>query len=178
VAKHTHLLRKRRTREHIIADLSANHVERHVLLCGFSVEYIRRDYGVDLLLFTYDDSGHPEPGLVQVQLKATDKLRRIAKRKAIALRVDRRDLALWLDQVDPVILVEYDARRDVAYWLHVQDYFRRRPRFSLERAGETVTVRIPITNVVDRKAVRRFARIKERVRLRLRSRREEVDDPK
>jgi hypothetical protein len=30
--------KKRRTREHVIADLSANHVERHALLCGYSVE--------------------------------------------------------------------------------------------------------------------------------------------
>jgi hypothetical protein len=29
------LPRKRRTREHVIADLAVNHVERHALLCGF-----------------------------------------------------------------------------------------------------------------------------------------------
>jgi hypothetical protein len=41
--------RKRRTREHVIADLSVNHVERQALLCGFSVERIRVDYGIDLI---------------------------------------------------------------------------------------------------------------------------------
>lgn len=30
-------MRKRRTREHVIADLSVNHVERLVLLCGWTV---------------------------------------------------------------------------------------------------------------------------------------------
>src|SRR5262249_34564309 len=49
--------RKRRTREHVIADLSANHVERHALLCGFSVERIRLDYGIDLIIHTYNRSG-------------------------------------------------------------------------------------------------------------------------
>jgi hypothetical protein len=31
-------MRKRRTREHVIADLSVNHVERLVLRCGWTVE--------------------------------------------------------------------------------------------------------------------------------------------
>ena len=30
--------RKRRTREHVIADLSVNHVERQALLCGYAIE--------------------------------------------------------------------------------------------------------------------------------------------
>ena len=38
----------------MIADLSANHVEKQALLCGFSVERVRHDYGIDLILFTYD----------------------------------------------------------------------------------------------------------------------------
>jgi hypothetical protein len=43
--------RKVRTREHIIADLAINHVERQVLLCGYSVERIEHDYGIDLVTF-------------------------------------------------------------------------------------------------------------------------------
>ncbi len=38
---------KRRTREHVIADLSTNHVERHALLCGLSVERRVHDCGAD-----------------------------------------------------------------------------------------------------------------------------------
>ena len=52
--------RKRRTREHVIADLSANHVEKQALLCGFSVERVRHDYGIDLIWFTYDEHGEVE----------------------------------------------------------------------------------------------------------------------
>jgi hypothetical protein len=37
------LPRKRRTREHVIADLSVNHVERFALLCGFVSEHMRYD---------------------------------------------------------------------------------------------------------------------------------------
>ena len=30
--------KKKRTRGHMIADLSVNHVEKHALLCGFAVQ--------------------------------------------------------------------------------------------------------------------------------------------
>ncbi len=56
--------KKRRTREHVIADLSANHVERHALLCGFSVERVTHDYGIDLWIATYNRAGEIENGQI------------------------------------------------------------------------------------------------------------------
>jgi hypothetical protein len=47
-------MRKRRTREHVIADLRVNHVERLVLRCGWTVERTRYDYGLDLDMHTYN----------------------------------------------------------------------------------------------------------------------------
>ena len=41
-------LRKRRTRAHVIADLSINLIERCALERGFAVERFRADYGIDL----------------------------------------------------------------------------------------------------------------------------------
>jgi hypothetical protein len=41
-------MRKRRTRAHIIADLSVHRVEGFVLRCGWTVERTRFDYGIDL----------------------------------------------------------------------------------------------------------------------------------
>ncbi|MBL8867481.1 MAG: hypothetical protein JNK93_18130, partial [Planctomycetia bacterium] len=38
--------RKRRTREHVIADMSANFVERKVLECGHVLEIRTKDYGL------------------------------------------------------------------------------------------------------------------------------------
>ena len=70
------LPRKRRTREHIIADLSVNHVERHVLLCGYVIERIRHDYGIDVAIYTFNKKGEVEDDRILVQLKATDQLRR------------------------------------------------------------------------------------------------------
>jgi hypothetical protein len=153
--------RKRRTREHVIADLSANHVEKQALLCGFSVERVRHDYGIDLILFTYDQHGEVESGKIFLQLKATDRVQVVVKGKFLAYRLDRADLSSWLSEFQPVILVVYDAPADRAYWLYVQAYFEKLPGFNLNRARETVTVRVPTTNILGPETIRTFARYRD-----------------
>lgn len=152
--------RKRRTREHVIADLSMNLVERLALLCWFTVERVRGDYGYDLLLFTYDVDGHPEEGLVLIQTKATDHLHVSRKRNAVVFRVELADLRHWLSEYAPVILVVYDAKADVAYWVHVQDYFKHEPNQPLLKIRGTKTIYLPLTQRLDVAAVRNIARIK------------------
>jgi hypothetical protein len=82
-------------------------------------------------------------------------------------RVDRRDLVLWTAQPWPVILIVYDAKKHVAYWLYVQSYFRKRKEFNLFMAGKTVTVQVPTQNVVNPKAMQRFARFRDRMILQM-----------
>lgn len=67
------MTRKRRTRQHIIADLSVNHIERFVLLNGYSTERVNCDYGIDLIIFTYDANGEIENGQIFVQLLVTSR---------------------------------------------------------------------------------------------------------
>jgi hypothetical protein len=81
-------MRKRRTREHVIADLSVNHLERLVLRCGWTVERTRYDYGIDLNMATYSADGEVENDFVSFQLKATDSLKRLSDGTAIAVRLD------------------------------------------------------------------------------------------
>jgi hypothetical protein len=95
-------MRKRRTREHIITDLGVNQVERFVLRCGWTVERTRHDYGVDLLMETYNEAGEVENGRIVFQLKATDHPRQSSDGSALSATADR------------------------AHWLYVQDYFRSR----------------------------------------------------
>jgi hypothetical protein len=167
--------RKRRTREHVIADLSANHVERYALLCGFSVERIRLDYGIDLIVHTYSGAGEVENGRILFQLKATDRLRLSSEGRAVSCRLERADLSHWLREPMPVILALYDARASMAYWLYVQAYFERQVGFDLSRAGTQVTVTIPCANVLDRKAMRRIARHKQVILTQLKGRIHHVD---
>jgi len=157
------LVRKRRTRGHVIADLSVNHAERHALLCGFSTERVQHDYGADLIIYTYDVMGEVENGQIYIQLKATDALNVLRDQQMIAFPVRRSDLELCLREPMPYILVLYDAQSDIAYWLYVQAYFERRHGFSLDQMGHTVTVRIPKFNVLDEAVVKQFARLKNDV---------------
>lgn len=154
------MVRKRRTRNHIIADLSANHVEKQVLLCGYAVERVVHDYGVDLLLYTYTEEGEVENETVKIQLKATDNLPLLKDAETIAFPIARADLEYWLGEWQPVILIVYDAQVDAAYWLYVQAYFQQRPDGARSLFGETVTVYLNKRDVVNTEAIRRFARYK------------------
>lgn len=73
--------KRRRTRQHVIADLSVNHVEYFALQCGYSIERIESDYGYDLQIYSYDKYGELENGVVYVQLKATDHIERYTREK-------------------------------------------------------------------------------------------------
>jgi Domain of unknown function (DUF4365) len=157
------LVKKKRPRQHVIADLSVNHVERYVLLCGFSVERIEHDYGIDLVIFTYDVNGEIENGQIYVQLKATDALRRIGDGSSIAFSLQRSDLELWLQEPMPWILIVYDAQANLAYWLYIQAYFERQFGFNLTQGGETVTVYLLTGNILSQEAIHQFARYKENV---------------
>lgn len=155
--------RKRRTREHVIADLGVNHVERHALLCGFVVERVIHDYGIDLEVFAFNKKGEIQEGKVLLQVKASDHLKIRPGQASFAFRIERRDLMLWLAQPMPVILIVFDVPRDVAYWLYIQSYFRRLKDFNLFAAGRTITVQIPAANVVTTSSMRRFATFRDRV---------------
>ena len=152
--------RKRRTREHVIADLSVNHVERHVLRCGFAVERVRNDYGIDLELFFFDAAGHWKNGRALIQLKATDHPLRPRDGSALAVRLDRRDVLFWREETGPVILVVYDAPADRAYWLHLQPYLEQRMA-TVPSTAASVTVHVPATNVVDPAAIRAFEKLSD-----------------
>jgi hypothetical protein len=150
-------MKKRRTREHVVADLSVNHVERIVLRCGWTVERTRHDYGIDLYMNTYSPDGQVENGRVLFQLKSTDSLKVSADGSTIPIRLEWRDLLFWLNEPTPIILVQYDAQQERGYWLYVQAYFRGQQWAERIGPATTVTVHIPVGNVLDEAAVRRFA---------------------
>ena len=156
--KRKNAARKRRTREHVIADLGVHHVEGPILRCGFTVERIIHDSGLDLYMTTYNAAGEAASDWILLQVKATEHLKRTANGANVIFRIERVDLNRWLAETYPVILIVYDAQADLAYWLYVQAHFasQREPA----GAGQKVTVRIPAVNVLDEAAVRLFAAAK------------------
>jgi hypothetical protein len=154
---------KRRTREHVIADLSVNHVERQALLCGFSVQRIGPDYGYDLLVFTFDANGEPENGDIRLQLKATERLQLQRRRATYPFAVEMVDLRHWKGEVSPVILVLYEAETDQAYWLHVQDYLKEQVTYKVDWAQRTLTVQVPRDNLLDEAGFAQLADVKKEI---------------
>ncbi len=150
--------RKLRTRQHVLADLSVNFVERQVLLRSFAVNRMDSDYGIDLLMLTYEEDGAVESGHVLFQVKATDSPKLIQAGRSIACRIEVADLKAWQDEWMPVILVLYDGQRDKAYWLYVQQYLNDKNVAGEDLLAEQdrLTVRIPRRNRLDRKAIERF----------------------
>ncbi len=144
----------------MLANLSVNHLERHVLLCGCSVQRIHSDYGYDLIMSTFDANGEIEPGVIFLQVKATDNLPLLADGKTISWGVNRRDLLLWLSEAFPVILVVYDGQRDRAFCLHVQADFADRTTADLFLAGQTINVHLPVTSRLNRRSVQRMVQRK------------------
>lgn len=153
--------RKRRTRQHVIADLSVNHVERFILEAGYTVQRMDHDYGYDLQMTSYDDQGYLEAGVVYFQLKGSDQLTAVGENYVFDL--DVRDYNLWMIDPMPVVMVLYDARKRRACWLDVQDYFRDQVARQPKPGAKTVRVRVPQRQTLSRRTM-----------LRLRSRKQEV----
>jgi hypothetical protein len=155
---------KTRTREHIIADLAVNHVERQVLLRGFTMERMVHDYGLDAMVFEYNTNGEPQPELIYLQVKATERASRVRQGQAIAFRLERSHLQAWLREPLPIFLCVYDVSLDSTYWLYIQQYFEGLRGFNLFRAPKKVTVRIPVSQSLTPAAVGQFAVYLEHVR--------------
>ncbi len=153
--------RKRRTREHVIADLSVNHVERFILRCGWVARRMYPDYGTDLYMETYNDQGEVENDGVWFQAKATEKVKVLNKLQAIPVRQEWRDLLYWLNEWMPGILVIYDATQDRAWWLHFQSALQNIKRTIRGRMADSVTLRVPLANVLDESAIRWFAHLRD-----------------
>lgn len=151
MARHILGLRKQRTREHVIADQSLNHVERLVIDEGFTAQRLDRDYGYDLELTTYDAQGYVEPGSVFLQLKASEQLE--GHGADYVYDIDIRDYNLWTREVMPVFLILFEAARRRAFWLHVQSYFNETSPAKPRKGAKTVRARIPMRQKVTRRTV-------------------------
>ncbi len=138
--------RPRRTRQHIIASLSRNYVERFILMRGHTADRRIDDYGYDLFVETYDECGYVENGEIRVQLKATDRLADLKRGDTLRIDIDARHRELWTTELMPVFLIVYDAVEGKAYWIDVQRYFSSDPSRKPRGGAKTVRVHIPLSN--------------------------------
>ncbi len=157
--------RKRRTRQHVIADQSVNYVERFIIDEGHKTQRLEKDYGYDLLLFTYDDRGYAEPGVAFPQLKASETLTRSGSHYVYGL--DTRDYHLWMAEKELVFLVLFDATHRRAYWLHVQSYFRKDASRRPIKGARTVRVHVPRRQAIGRRGLATMRELKRKADIRV-----------
>jgi hypothetical protein len=143
---------KRRTRAHIIEELSLNYLERKVLGRGHQlVPASKREYGWDATMFHFSPGvGEIENGEVRFQLKATDHLNEA--KSFVTCQIASKDLRYWYWEAQrlPFVLVLYDARRNRAFWVDIRSYIDDR-QLDIEETQQQITVRIPAKNtVIDR----------------------------
>ncbi len=150
--------RKQRTRQHVIADQSVHYMEGFILAEGHTAQRLERDYGYDLLLFTYDEQGYAEPGFLFLQLKAAESLQPVGSDYVFDL--DIRDYNRWMLEEAPVILILYDATRRRAWWLPIQRYFREEMARRPKTGAKSVRVRIPMRQTVNRRAIAKMRGLK------------------
>jgi hypothetical protein len=150
--------RKKRTRQHVIADLSVHHVEGFILEEGHTVQRLSSDYSYDLIMNTFDEVGYAEPGPIYFQLKAAESLQALGS--AYVFDVDIRDYNLWMHEEMPVVLILFDASRRKAYWLSVQRYFDEDVARQPKKKVKTVRVRVPKRQAVNRLAIKRMRELK------------------
>ena len=153
-------MRKRRTRQHQIEDLSQNFVEKQALLafCTF-ISYPSRHYSYDAIIETFNVDGEQENGEIFVQVKATDHLNYSQKNNAYEIELEKRDLELWLDQPFPILIVLYDAMGDCGYFVDLKKYFKEN-KLALESIQKFKTVFIPASNRFDADVAGMYRKIK------------------
>lgn len=157
--------RKQRTRQHVLADLSINHLERCIFRCGYArILTHGSDYGLDLFMWTCATDGQMDNGEVKFQVKATDRPTVLADGVTISFPVETRDLNHWIKEEIPVILVVYDGTKDRGYWLDVKGYARERGWHLRAFTTEKVSLRIPMASRLTVRSVRRMRQLLLRMR--------------
>jgi hypothetical protein len=153
---------KQRTREHVIAGLSMNFVERLVLKCGYVAQRTDPDYGYDLRLETFDEQGSLEAEQIPLQLKATDRIEEyeLATEETFSVPISTKHYRLWSEELMPVFLILYDSRLEEAYWLHIQEYDQAyKPKLD----GDTIRVHIPRKQVLGVQTIRLMRERKQEI---------------
>ena len=124
------------------------------------MQAIFNDYGLDDIIRTFKENGEVEPGLIWLQVKATDHPQARKGVATIAVRLEYRDVVHWIKEPYPVVLIVYDATEDKAFWLHMQKALQKGGVFKLARSAGRLVVPVPLEQVVNEEAIRHFRRLK------------------
>ncbi len=145
-------MRKLRTRQHVIEDLSFNHIVKQILNAGFTMyRNSANDYGIDGYIQTFRPTGEIDRKTVDFQLKSTDNIRYLQKKQAHVFDLSVKDLEFWLSRDRPILLLLYDAIKDVTYYIDLATYFEKNKK-SLAKVNKFVRVYLPAQQIFNQQA--------------------------
>jgi len=141
-------------REHIIADLSENYVQRPFLERGHTCGRVIPDYGYDLSVVTFDSKGYREGAWLYLQLKATDDIEKYGINDMFSFTIDVASYNQYIKELVPVYFVLFDAQGRQAYWVNARTYCRGLAKTKkLTDIQQSVQIYIPRKNVMNFTAI-------------------------
>jgi hypothetical protein len=150
---------KLRTRQHIIEDMGFNHIEKQILLAGFTMHRtFVNDYGFDGFIQTFKKTGEIGVESAEFQLKSTDNIQFLVAKKAFVFDLSLRDLKTWLSTTTPTLLILYDAQKEIAYYIDLQNYFQQNGE-ALRNVKKYVRVYLPHHHIFNQQVVLNLRKI-------------------
>jgi len=134
-----------RPRSHIL-ETESFHFVRGVLPFSWTIQEMNLDYGIDLRVEVF--LGERATGLeFNMQVKATDHL--IIRKNQVSLNIAVKTLVYLNSLENPSMLVLYDAKQKIGYWVWIKDYIEKRlNRNNPEwKNNSSIRLKFPIDNV-------------------------------
>ena len=146
-------MKKRRTRQHVIEGLGLNHIEKPILISGNVLRrYSEYDYGYDGAIEMFNELGEIQNRELMIQLKSTDNIQLSSQKGGFIIDLSKRDLELWLESSSLVLLILYDAQKDVVYFAELQTYFNEN-RLSLQNVRKFVRIYLSPQSIFNTTAI-------------------------
>jgi Domain of unknown function (DUF4365) len=82
---------------------------------------------------------------MNIQLKSTDFIKQSSDGAFFLFDVSKRDLELWRKATYPVLFILYDAQKEVAFYLDLQEYFKKDGIY-FEKIRKFVRVKFQLDN--------------------------------
>ena len=150
---------KLRTRQQIVEDLALNHIEKQILLSG---NVLKRggnmNYGYDGAIQTFDEEGRINNLSLMILLTSTDLVQLSPKKVEFVVDLSKQDLEHWLNTEMPVLIILYDAQKDIAYFTDLQTYFNEN-RHLLKNVRKFVKIFLSPKSVFNNEAIQELQKI-------------------
>jgi hypothetical protein len=154
------VLKRRVTEEQKTGEIGEGQVATRFTELGWNSHKVSPDYGEDLIINIADD-GVPAGLGFWAQVKSTEDISAFQLKSGnrdYSYPVEVKDLNHWRDHRPPVVLILWDIKRLVGYWVMVDDAIKAlsekgaewQEKVLTEKGGEPrVKVRFPSSNILD-----------------------------